>query len=310
MRNRRIQPQPRLERPADARGAGTPGRNRRARRRRGRVRASRRSGAASAVHKQRSGATELLDELHVPEAATQVLVHVRDYTKGHPTIEANNHPVTHGRVVGIHNGIIVNDERSSPATASSAPHPEMTVDSEAIFALAEHADGDADGARGAARRDGDGVDGRAASGRALRRPRGRPAALDRHAPAGALLRLDTRCARGARADATARCELQQAEVERGHAARASRDGRVCAAEPLPPRPLLRRGDARSRRFALRTRASPASSALAAIAAAARAQRSQPRATRPARRSAPSSRRRSRTRNWNVDHAPRWTSNMR
>ena len=45
-----------------------------------------------------------------PTAATQVLVHVRDYTKGHPTIEANNHPIRHGAVVGIHNGIIVNDD--------------------------------------------------------------------------------------------------------------------------------------------------------------------------------------------------------
>ena len=35
---------------------------------------------------------------------------MRDYTKGHPTIAANNHPVRHGSVVGIHNGIISNDE--------------------------------------------------------------------------------------------------------------------------------------------------------------------------------------------------------
>ena len=35
---------------------------------------------------------------------------MRDYTKGHPSIAANNHPVRHGPVVGIHNGIIVNDD--------------------------------------------------------------------------------------------------------------------------------------------------------------------------------------------------------
>ncbi len=40
----------------------------------------------------------------------QLLVHVRDYTKGHPSIAANNHPVRHGPVVGIHNGIILNDD--------------------------------------------------------------------------------------------------------------------------------------------------------------------------------------------------------
>ena len=38
------------------------------------------------------------------------LLHVRDYTKGHPQIAANNHPVRHGAVVGVHNGTILNDD--------------------------------------------------------------------------------------------------------------------------------------------------------------------------------------------------------
>jgi glucosamine 6-phosphate synthetase-like amidotransferase/phosphosugar isomerase protein len=97
--------------------------------------------ASVTVHKRRSGASELLDELHVPEASTQVLVHVRDYTKGHPTIEANNHPIRHGAVVGIHNGIIVNDEEIFARYGFDRAHPDMTVDSEAIFALAEHYEG-------------------------------------------------------------------------------------------------------------------------------------------------------------------------
>src|SRR5688500_267929 len=95
---------------------------------------------AVTVHKRRSGASELLDELHVPAGATQALVHVRDYTKGHPTIESNNHPIRHGTVVGIHNGIIVNDETIFARYGFDRAHPEMTVDSEAIFALAEHAE--------------------------------------------------------------------------------------------------------------------------------------------------------------------------
>ncbi len=103
--------------------------------------AHRGSGASVTVHTRRSGATELLDELHVPSGATQVLVHVRDYTKGHPRIEANNHPIRHGKVVGIHNGIIVNDEEIFARYGFGREHPEMTVDSEAIFALAEHAEG-------------------------------------------------------------------------------------------------------------------------------------------------------------------------
>jgi glucosamine 6-phosphate synthetase-like amidotransferase/phosphosugar isomerase protein len=106
--------------------------------------AHRGSDAAVSIHKRRSGATELLDEVHVPGDATQVLVHVRDYTKGHPTIEANNHPIRHGAVVGIHNGIIANDEEIFARYGFPREEPAMTVDSEAIFALAEHAEGSSD----------------------------------------------------------------------------------------------------------------------------------------------------------------------
>ena len=62
------------------------------------------------IHKQRSGASEFLDQLLLPANATETLLHVRDYTKGHPRIEANNHPIRHGTVVGVHNGVIFNDE--------------------------------------------------------------------------------------------------------------------------------------------------------------------------------------------------------
>ena len=103
--------------------------------------AHRGASASVTVHKRRSGASALLDELHVPSGSTHVLVHVRDYTKGHPTIEANNHPIRHGSVVGIHNGIIVNDEEIFARYGFERAHPDMTVDSEAIFALAEHAEG-------------------------------------------------------------------------------------------------------------------------------------------------------------------------
>src|SRR5829696_6025768 len=99
------------------------------------------TGPATVV-KQRSGASELLDRIDVPQAATHLLVHVRDYTKGHPSIAANNHPVRHGSVVGIHNGIIVNDDEILGRFPCARSEPDMTVDSEAIFALAEHSTGD------------------------------------------------------------------------------------------------------------------------------------------------------------------------
>src|SRR5919106_6427466 len=94
------------------------------------------------VHKQRSGATELLEQVHVPRDAIEALVHVRDYTKGHPSIAANNHPVRHGPVVGIHNGIILNDDELLAPFSCARVEPRMTVDSEAIFALAAHSQND------------------------------------------------------------------------------------------------------------------------------------------------------------------------
>jgi glucosamine 6-phosphate synthetase-like amidotransferase/phosphosugar isomerase protein len=99
-----------------------------------------RNGGPTQVHKQRSGASALLDRVEIPQPAHEVLVHVRDYTKGHPTIAANNHPIRHGAIVGIHNGIILNDEEIFDQYAFDRAEPGMTVDSEAIFALAELSD--------------------------------------------------------------------------------------------------------------------------------------------------------------------------
>ena len=92
------------------------------------------------IHKQRTGASELLDAVTVPDAATEALLHVRDYTKGHPSLAANNHPIRHGAVVGIHNGIIANDEEIFARYGFQHAEPGMTVDSEAIFALVDEAD--------------------------------------------------------------------------------------------------------------------------------------------------------------------------
>jgi glucosamine 6-phosphate synthetase-like amidotransferase/phosphosugar isomerase protein len=98
----------------------------------------RRDEAYATVVKQRTPASQLLDRIAVPDAATQLLVHVRDYTKGHPSINANNHPVRHGPVIGIHNGVITNDDELLAPHSCSRAEAKMTVDSEAIFALAAH----------------------------------------------------------------------------------------------------------------------------------------------------------------------------
>jgi glucosamine 6-phosphate synthetase-like amidotransferase/phosphosugar isomerase protein len=99
-------------------------------------------GAHPVVTKQRTSASTLLEQIRVPQQASQVLVHVRDYTKGHPSIAANNHPVRHGPVVGIHNGVILNDDDLLAPHSCSRAEPRMTVDSEAIFALAAHSHND------------------------------------------------------------------------------------------------------------------------------------------------------------------------
>jgi glucosamine 6-phosphate synthetase-like amidotransferase/phosphosugar isomerase protein len=98
--------------------------------------------AAPVVVKQRTPASELLDRVAVAPEATELLVHVRDHTKGHPSIAANNHPVVHGPVVGIHNGIILNDDDLLAEHDCARTEPGMIVDSEAIFALAAHSRSD------------------------------------------------------------------------------------------------------------------------------------------------------------------------
>lgn len=96
-----------------------------------------RTGGEIIVRKQQTGASALLDSIALPETTGQALVHVRDYTKGHPTILANNHPIRHGHVVGIHNGIVANDDELFARHGLHRHEPEMTVDSEAIFALVD-----------------------------------------------------------------------------------------------------------------------------------------------------------------------------
>jgi glucosamine 6-phosphate synthetase-like amidotransferase/phosphosugar isomerase protein len=99
--------------------------------------AHRSPGGSLVVHKQRTGASAVLEQIAIPRDAHQVLLHVRDYTKGHPRIAANNHPVRHGAVVGIHNGRISNDDELMVNFGFERAEPRMTVDSEVIFAVAE-----------------------------------------------------------------------------------------------------------------------------------------------------------------------------
>ncbi len=87
------------------------------------------------VEKMAGGATALIPRLVLPEAVSAAVLHVRDFTKGAPHIEANNHPIRRGHVVGVHNGRILNDEEVLKDHGLGRAEPEATVDSEALFAL-------------------------------------------------------------------------------------------------------------------------------------------------------------------------------
>src|SRR4029450_10313282 len=96
--------------------------------------AHRSPGLPIVLHKQRSGASAVLGDIQIPADAHQVLLHVRDYTKGHPDIEANNHPGRPGAFVGIHNGTVSNDDELMARRGFERAEAEMSVDSEVIFA--------------------------------------------------------------------------------------------------------------------------------------------------------------------------------
>ena len=98
---------------------------------------------SAVVVKQRTPASKLLEQVSVPATASEVIVHVRAFTKGHPSIAANNHPIRHGPVVGVHNGRILNDDELLGEHECARAEPEMTVDSEAVFAIAAHSRGQA-----------------------------------------------------------------------------------------------------------------------------------------------------------------------
>jgi glucosamine 6-phosphate synthetase-like amidotransferase/phosphosugar isomerase protein len=94
------------------------------------------------VFKRRAGASALIESIGVPADAAAALLHVRDFTKGHPSLDANNHPIRHAGIVGIHNGIISNDDELFARHGLERAEEGMTVDSEAIFALvARYGDG-------------------------------------------------------------------------------------------------------------------------------------------------------------------------
>lgn len=82
-------------------------------------------------------ATEFLDALQeMPRYTRSAILHTRYATQGDPSNNDNNHPIVVPNVVGVHNGVIVNDDFIFDKLGCDRL---AQVDSEAIFRLiAEH----------------------------------------------------------------------------------------------------------------------------------------------------------------------------
>lgn len=90
---------------------------------------------AFCIQKQDVTATEFVRRLCPARSARSMVLHTRAATQGHPRHRVNNHPiaVAGGQVVGVHNGMIWNDQELFWDMGMSA-HRIGEVDSEAIFA--------------------------------------------------------------------------------------------------------------------------------------------------------------------------------
>jgi glutamine phosphoribosylpyrophosphate amidotransferase len=90
------------------------------------------------VHKESVPLASFIEHLSLPDRVRTTVMHVRDFTKGRPGINDNNHPIRYGHVVGVHNGHLSNDDELFEAYGMPRSTPDITVDSEAIMMLAEH----------------------------------------------------------------------------------------------------------------------------------------------------------------------------
>jgi predicted glutamine amidotransferase len=82
----------------------------------------------------RCDTTDALENIlrNVSDDAYWVIGHTRWATNGDPADVRNDHPIPHGDIVGVHNGVLTNFQKILDETGREDPKTE--VDSEAIFA--------------------------------------------------------------------------------------------------------------------------------------------------------------------------------
>lgn len=76
---------------------------------------------------------DLFKNLHLKQSGLCLIGHSRLVTHGHESVDANNQPVVKGQLIGVHNGIIVNEQEIWSALSGQSQLTEL--DSEALFAL-------------------------------------------------------------------------------------------------------------------------------------------------------------------------------
>ena len=90
-----------------------------------------------AIEKDSVRLADFIERVEVPAEARSAILHVRDFTKGRPGLNDNNHPIRYGRVVGVHNGHIDNDDELFAEFHRKRSTPHISVDSEAIMMLVD-----------------------------------------------------------------------------------------------------------------------------------------------------------------------------
>lgn len=94
------------------------------------------SGGHVRIAKQAIAASQFFDVRQgIGRMARVALIHTRAATQGSPTNNANNHPIDYKTIVGIHNGMLWNDD---DIFDDEKWHRHAQVDSEAIFAAIHH----------------------------------------------------------------------------------------------------------------------------------------------------------------------------
>jgi glutamine phosphoribosylpyrophosphate amidotransferase len=89
------------------------------------------------VEKDSLPLARFFERLALPAATRTAIAHVREFTKGVPGVNDNNHPIRYGSVVGVHNGHLKNDDELFDRFDRPRSTAEITVDSEAIMMLAD-----------------------------------------------------------------------------------------------------------------------------------------------------------------------------